>query len=128
MIPTVDPIKLAQVAAAAIGLLYSSWALRRALRNFRDVHNTTEEELMELQPAAVRRVRQQAFLLATQGVLLTAGVITMVPITTTAQVMSVRGFSMAVVSILLLLKSALDHWEQRSIDRQPWDGQERRRA
>lgn len=124
-----DPIELAQVVAALLGMGFTTWALRRALRDYRDVHgDTTNRDLVALQPAALRRVRQQAFTLAKQLVLVTVGLITLARMTTTEQTMSVRGFAMAAVSILLLLRSALDHWEQRTIDRAPYAGPLRRRT
>jgi hypothetical protein len=120
------PIRFAQIAAAGLGALFSAWALRRALKGYREVHE--DVELEELQPAAVRRVRQQAFTLLKQFILVVVGLLTLSPALTTDEIMSVRGFAMLVLSLILLLRSALEHWEQRASDRSPWDGKDRRHS
>lgn len=125
---TFDPIKLAQVIAALISCVFTAWALRRALKAQSYANRGDEPELIELRPTAARKVRQQAFLLVIQAILVVTGILSMVTRLTHLQVMAVRGMALVIVSLLLMLLSAFNHWDQRTIDRQPWDGKERRKV
>lgn len=100
-----DIIEWIQVITAFIGVSFTTRATWLAYKDVKVVHTR-----LALYIIALRRLRQQVLLLLTQITLLFAGIILLYfPEGPTQS--TIRGFSMAIVSTLLVSLSITDTWE-----------------
>lgn len=109
-----DLLEFTAFVAAVLGAVFSGWALRRSTKVWRDASVANPAVRM----IALRRVRQQAFHLLVQAIIvISAGVALFLQYGELQA--SVRSFAITTISLLLLYRAFIEYWEQRTIDVSP---------
>lgn len=117
-----DPIELISFIISLYWCGQSLWGVVQAYRVWLD---TRIPKYQYLRPMAMRKMRQQMFLLFWALTLVLSGVITIfLPVGDLQS--SIRNYALTIVSMFGAYFTAVAHFEHRSTDLKEWNGEDRR--
>jgi hypothetical protein len=113
---TIDAVEVITLVTTLLGVLFSLIRMRYQFDVYREA--AENERTVYLVPIAARRIRQHAYHLLMQTTLL-IGVAIGMTIEPGATQELLRGYAMAIFSIIVFVKTVLDIRDQRMLDHHP---------